>query len=138
MHMKCISFLTLDTCFHILVALIGSMSFVKSFVVEALQEDFNIIVNLLMFENLQATLEFFLFSYAWCLGYLLYIVFSSPSMLQHYAKFDSHIVNTLERLLGVGSLSVMVGHLGHQQVTLLASSWGLASFQLFDLFPLLS
>jgi hypothetical protein len=30
LHMKYIGFLTLDKCFHILVALMGSMSFVKA------------------------------------------------------------------------------------------------------------
>ncbi len=81
LHMKYIRFFTLNTCFHILVAPMGSMSFVKSFVVKAFQEDFDTIVNILMFVNLQATFEFFSFCYAWCLGYLLHIVFSSPSML---------------------------------------------------------
>jgi hypothetical protein len=33
-------------------------------------------------------------------------------------------MNTLERLLGVGSFSIMVGHLVHQHVILLASSRG--------------
>jgi len=67
-----------------------------------------------MFVNLQATFEIFSFCYARCLGNLLHIIFSSPSMLQHYAKFDLHTMNTLERLLGVGSFSIMVGHLAHQ------------------------
>jgi len=33
-------------------------------------------------------------------------------------------MNTLERLLGVGSFSIMVGHLAHRHVILLASSRG--------------
>jgi len=54
LHMKYIGFLTLNTRFHILAAPMGSMSFVKSFVVKAFQEDFDTIVNILMFVNLQA------------------------------------------------------------------------------------
>jgi len=53
-----------------------SMSFVKSFVVKTFQEDFNTIVNLLMFVNLQATFEFFSFCYVWCLGYYCISYFS--------------------------------------------------------------
>ncbi len=50
-----LGFLTLDSYFHILGALVGSTSFVESFVVEVLREDLGTISNFLMLVNLQAT-----------------------------------------------------------------------------------
>jgi hypothetical protein len=41
-------FLIFDSCFHTLGALMGSTSFVESFVVEALHKDLRMIFNFLM------------------------------------------------------------------------------------------
>jgi hypothetical protein len=64
----------------------GSMPLVESFVIEAFQEDFNTIINLLMFTNPQTTFTMFLFCYAQCLGYFLHIVLLSLSILEHYTS----------------------------------------------------
>lgn len=77
-------FLTPNTSFCILEAPMDSMPFVKSFVIEAFQEDFSTIINLLMFTNPQTTFTMLLFCYAQCLGYFLCIVLLSLSILKHY------------------------------------------------------
>lgn len=47
------------------------MPFVESFVVEAFQEDFNTIINLLVFVDPHIAFAMFLYYYAQHLGYLL-------------------------------------------------------------------
>jgi hypothetical protein len=71
--------LTLDFC--ILGALVGSTSFVESFVVEALHEDLKTISNILMFADFQATFAMFLLCYAQHLNYLFHTLFAFPSIL---------------------------------------------------------
>jgi hypothetical protein len=63
----------------------GSMPFVQSFVIEAFQEDFSTIINLLMFAYPQTTFMMFSLCYAQCPCYFLCIVFLSLSILKHYA-----------------------------------------------------
>jgi hypothetical protein len=89
----------------------GSRSFIESFVVEALHEDLGTIFNLHMLANLQATFVMFSLNYTQHLGYLLCIVFSSPSILQHYAKFDIRTIAMLEKLPGARSFGGFIGHL---------------------------
>ncbi len=48
-------------------------------------------------------------------GYLLCIVFPSPCILQHCAKFNICTIVMLEKLLGVGSIGVFIDHLIHHQ-----------------------
>jgi len=60
----------------------------------------------------------FSLNYAQHLGYLLCIVFPSPSILQHYAKFDIHTIATLEKLPGARSFGGFIGHLVFHQTNL--------------------
>jgi hypothetical protein len=53
-----------------------------------------------MFINPQATFGMFSFCYAQHPCYLLFTTFLSPSVLQHYAKFDLRTMVMLEKLLG--------------------------------------
>jgi hypothetical protein len=69
------NFLISNLGFHILGALLGSRSFVKSFVAKAFHEDLGTISNLPMFVDLQAAFEMFLFCYAQHLRHLLRTVF---------------------------------------------------------------
>jgi hypothetical protein len=55
-------FLTFDSSFHILGALVGSKSFVKLFVAKALHEDLGTIFNLIMFADLHEVFAMFLLS----------------------------------------------------------------------------
>jgi hypothetical protein len=57
-------FLTFEFGFHILGALMGSFPFVESFVLEVLQEEFNIIVSLPMFADPQTAFAMLSFCYA--------------------------------------------------------------------------
>jgi hypothetical protein len=56
-------FLIIDLGFHILGALMGSTSFIESFVVEVLHEDLGIIFSFLMLADLQATFAMFSLRY---------------------------------------------------------------------------
>jgi hypothetical protein len=69
-------------------------------VAHAVQGDFNTIVNFLMFIDPQAFFGMFSFCYAQYPCYLLFTTFLSPSVLQHYAKFDLRTMVMLEKLLG--------------------------------------
>jgi hypothetical protein len=77
-----------------------------------------------MFVNPQVGFVMFLLCYARCWGYLLHIVFPSPSILHHYAEFNTRTIVTLEKLLGAGSFSDSIGHLVRCQVILLVFSGG--------------
>ncbi len=123
------SFLTLDSSFHILGAPIKSISFVKSFVVEALHEDFGMISILPMF-------VIFSLCYVQRSGYLLRTMFPSPSILQHYVEFSIRTIVMLEKLLGVGSFSNFISHQICHHATLLASSGEFNLFLWFELLPL--
>jgi len=57
-------FLILDLGFRILGALVGSTSFVESFVVKVFHEDLGIIFNLSMLADLQATFAMLSLRYA--------------------------------------------------------------------------
>jgi hypothetical protein len=48
-------------------------------------------------------------------------VFPSPSILQHYTKFDTRTIVILEKLLGVRSFGGFIDHLAHHQAILLIS-----------------
>ncbi len=73
-----LGFLTLNSSFPILGALVGSTSFIESFVVKAFHEDLGMISSFLMLVNLLATFVMILLCYTQCLGYLLCIM--SPSL----------------------------------------------------------
>jgi len=83
-------FLTLDTSSCILDAPMSSMSFVQSFVIEAFQEDFNTIINLLMFVDPQKMFRMFSLCYARCPSYFLRTMFLFLSILKHY-KLSLHL-----------------------------------------------
>ncbi len=53
----------------------------------------------------------FFLCYAQCPSYLLPMVFLALSILQHYIKFDSCTMVTMEKLLGMGSFGITMGHL---------------------------
>ncbi len=74
-------------------------------VAHAVQGDFNTIVSFPMFINPQATSRMFSLCYAQHPCYILCIIFMSPSVLQHYAKFDLLTMVMLEKLLGTWSFS---------------------------------
>jgi hypothetical protein len=98
----------------------------QSFVVKALHENLEMTSNFLMFADLQATFAMFSLHYAQRLGYLLFTMFPSPSILQHYIEFDIHTIITLEKLLGAGSFGGYINHLTHHQAILLAFLGGLS------------
>ncbi len=64
----------------------------------------------------------FLSCYAQRLGYLLHIMFPSPSILQHYVEFDICTITKLEKLLGVKSFGGIIGHLAYCQAIFVAFS----------------
>ncbi len=76
-----LGFLTFNSGFRILGALVGSTSFVKLFVAKALHEDFGTIFNFLMFANLHVTFAMLSLCYAQCLGYLFHTMFPFLSIL---------------------------------------------------------
>jgi hypothetical protein len=47
-------------------------------------------------------------------SYLFHTMFPSLNTLQHYTKFDTHFITTLEMLLGVGSFGGFINHLAHR------------------------
>ncbi len=53
----------------------GFMSFVKSFIINAFEEDLNIIIRFPMLPNSQISFTMHLFCYAQCPSYLLHIEF---------------------------------------------------------------
>ncbi len=83
----------------------------ESFILEAFQEDLNMIAKLLMLIDPQTTFAMFLFCYAPLLGYLKCIVFSSLGILQCYTKFDVYTIAMMEKLLGSRSFGTILGHL---------------------------
>jgi len=107
------SFLTPTSNFCILSALVGFTSFVESFVAKAFHEDFETIFNFPMLVDLHAIFMILSLYYTQCFGYLFCIVFSSPSILQLYIKFDTCTIVTLEKLLNVGSFGGFISHLAH-------------------------
>ncbi len=115
-------FFILNSGFHILGALVGSKSFVESFITKNFHEDLEMISSLLMVTNLQASFTMISFCYVQCMGYLLHIMFSSPSILQHYAKFDIYTITTLEKLLSSRSFGGFIGHLTRFQAIFFVSS----------------
>jgi len=58
--------------------------------------------------------------------YLLCTILPSFGILWHYVEFDSCIITTLEKLLGVGSFDIIMGHLVFRHVNLLTSLEGFA------------
>jgi hypothetical protein len=64
-----------------LSALVGSTSFVESFVAETLHKDLVTIFNFIMIANPQATFVMFLLCYTQRLGYLLCTMFPSLGIL---------------------------------------------------------
>ncbi len=115
------SFYTPSSNFHILGALIRSISFVELFVVEILHENFGMIFNLPMF-------AIFSLCYAQHSRYLFHTMFPSPSILQHYVEFGTHTIVTLEKLLGARFFCGFIGHLICRHATLLTY---LGNFNLF-------
>jgi hypothetical protein len=53
-------------------------------------------------------------------------MFPSPNILQHYTKFDTRTIITLEMLFNVGSFGGFINHIVHRHATFLASSGGLS------------
>ncbi len=74
-------FLTLKSSFRILSVSVDFLPFVKSFILEALQEDFNMIANLPMLVDSQTTFAMFSLCYAQRPSYLQCIIFPSPCIL---------------------------------------------------------
>jgi len=66
-----------------------------------------------MLVNPHVAFVILLLCYAQCPSYLLHIIFLSSGILQHYAKYDSCTIVTLEKLLGARSFSTIMGHLAH-------------------------
>jgi len=66
----------------------------------------------------------FLLYYAKHLGYLLHTMFQSLGILQHYTKFDTCTITSLEKLLGAGSYGGYINHLTCHHAILLVSSSG--------------
>jgi hypothetical protein len=100
-----------DLGFHILVALVGSTSFIESFMIDFFHEDLGTIFSFLILVNLEATFAMFLLHYVEWSGYVLHTMFPSPCILQHYVEFDTHIIVTLEKLLSVKSFGGLINHL---------------------------
>jgi len=74
-------FFTFNLGFCILGALMGSTSFVESFVVKDIHKYLRMIFNFLMLLNPHVIFVMFLSCYAQHLGYFLCIMFPSPSIL---------------------------------------------------------
>ncbi len=75
-----LDFFTPNLGFCILGTLVGSKSFVESFVVKAFHEDLGMISSLPMFTNTHVAFEMFSLCYVQCLSYLFRIVFPFPSI----------------------------------------------------------
>jgi len=80
-------------------------------VLKALHEDLGTISSLSMFVDSYAIFVMLSLCYAQHLDYLLHILFPSPSILQHYIKFDIHIIYTLENLFDAESFDGSISHL---------------------------
>jgi hypothetical protein len=106
-----LGFFALDSSFYILGALVGSTSFVELFVPEALHEDLGTIFSLPMFVNPRVAFAMLLLCYAQCPSYLLHIMFPSPNISHHYAKFNTHTIVASKKLLGARSFGDFIGHL---------------------------
>ncbi len=76
-------FFTLDLGFHILGGLVGSTSFVESFVTKVFHEDLGMIFSLLMFANLQAIFAMLSFNIVLCLAFRL-IALHSVSISRYF------------------------------------------------------
>jgi hypothetical protein len=83
-----LGFFALNTNLCILNALLGFMPFMESFVTKPFQKDFNTITNLPMFIDPQIAFVMSSFWYVIHLSYLLFTIFLSLGILQHYAKFE--------------------------------------------------
>jgi hypothetical protein len=105
---------------------VGFLPFVKSFVLEVFQEDFNMITSLSMFTNLQITFVMFSLCYAQWPSYLQRIVFPSLCILQHSTEFDACTITMLRKLLALGSFGTIMGHLACCQVILFTFLGGLS------------
>ncbi len=125
--------------FYILGTSIGSRSFVESFVAKVFHENLGTTSNLPMLVDPQAIFVIFLLCYARCHGYLFCIVFPSPYILQHYAKFDTRTITMLEKLLSAGSFRGFIDHLACHQAILPTSlgKFGLLSIVWATTFTLL-
>ncbi len=89
----------------------GSKSFFELFVVKALHEDLGMIFSLPMLVDPQVVFAMLLLCYAQRPGYLLRTMFPSLGILQHYTKFNTHTIVTLEDLLGAASFGGFNDHL---------------------------
>ncbi len=98
-----LGFFTPTSDLHILGAPLDFLSFVESFVSEALQDNFNTMVSLPMLTNFQATFAMLSFCYPNSQTILQRIVFPSPNILHHYTKFDVRTIIIFKRLLRLGS-----------------------------------
>jgi hypothetical protein len=76
------------------------------------------ISSLPMLVDRQVAFAMFSLCYAQHFGYLLCIMFPSPSILQHYIEFNICIITMLEKLHGVGFFDGSIGHLVHCQAIL--------------------
>jgi hypothetical protein len=113
------NFLTLKLGFCILGPPVGSTSFVESFATKVFHEDLGTMFSFLLLIDLHATFVMLLLCYAYRMCYLFCIVFPSPSILQHYIKFNIHTIIMLENLLGVEFFGGSIGQLTRRQTTLL-------------------
>jgi hypothetical protein len=75
-----------------------------------------------MFLDPHVVFAMFSLCYAQLPNYLLCIVFPSPSILQHYTKFDIRTIVMFEKLLGARSFGGFIGRLAHHQTIFLISS----------------
>jgi hypothetical protein len=80
-------------------------------VVEAFHENLGMISILLMFIDIYLAFTMLSLYYTQHLGYLLHKMFQSLCILQHYTKFDTHTITSLEKLFGAGSSSDYINHL---------------------------
>ncbi len=78
---------------------------------KALHEDLRTIFSPSMFVDSYAIFAMLSLCYAQCLDYLLHTLFPSPSILQHYTKFDIHTIVTLEKLFDAESFDGSISHL---------------------------
>jgi hypothetical protein len=76
-----LNFLTSNSGFCILSALVRSRSFVKLFAAELRHKNLKMVFSLFMFVDLQTTFAMLSLCYAQCPGYLLHTMFPSPSIL---------------------------------------------------------
>ncbi len=78
---------------------------------KALHENLGTISSLFMFADSYAIFAMLSSCYSQCFNYLLRTLFPSPSILQHYTKFNIHTIVTLEKLFDVKSFDGSISHL---------------------------